>query len=46
MLNKELESKNTWIKNSFKICLILLVILFTMIVIDGALIMSIINMLN
>jgi hypothetical protein len=46
MLREELEAKNTWIKNSFKICIILLIILFSMIVVDGVLIMSIINMIN
>lgn len=45
-LNEEKETKNKWIMNSFKICLILLVILFSMIVIDGILIMSIINLLT
>lgn len=40
----EKEAKNKWIMNSFKICLILLLILFSMIVIDAALIMSIINL--
>ena len=45
MQNQELEAKNTWIKNSFKICLILLLILFAMIVIDGILIFSLINIL-
>lgn len=45
MQSKELEAKNTWIKNSFKICLILLVIVFSMMVIDGILIASIINLL-
>lgn len=46
VLNKDKDTKDEWIKNSFKICLILLVILFSMIVIDGVLIMSIINMIN
>lgn len=45
-LNEEKETKNKWIMNSFKICLILLIILFSMIVIDGILIMSIINLLT
>lgn len=45
VLNEEKETKNRWIMNSFKICLILLVILFSMIVIDGILIMSIINLM-
>jgi hypothetical protein len=45
-LNAEKEAKNKWIMNSFKICIILLLILFSMIIIDGILIMSIINMLN
>jgi transcriptional regulator with XRE-family HTH domain len=45
-LNEEKDTKNKWIMNSFKICIILLLILFSMIVIDGILIMSIINMLN
>ena len=45
-LNKEIESKNKWIMNSFKICLILLIILFSMIVVDGILIMSVINLLT
>ena len=46
VLNEDKEAKNKWIMNSFKICLILLIILFSMIVIDGILIMSIINMIN
>lgn len=45
-LNEDKEAKNKWIMNSFKICMILLVILFSMIVIDGILIMSIINLLT
>lgn len=45
-LNEEKDTKNKWIMNSFRICLILLVILFSMIVIDGLLIMSIINLLT
>ena len=45
-LNEEKETKNKWIMNSFKICFILLIILFSMIVIDGILIMSIINLLT
>ena len=46
MLNKELESKNTWIKNSFKICMILLLIIFAMTIIDGVLISSLIQILT
>ena len=46
MLNKELEAKNTWIKNSFKICMILLLIIFAMTIIDGVLIASLIQILN
>lgn len=45
-LNDEKDTKNKWIVNSFKICIILLIILFSMIVIDGVLIMSIINLLT
>ena len=45
-LNEEKDTKNKWIMNSFKICIILLLILFSMIVIDGILIMSIINLLT
>ena len=45
-LNEDKETKNKWIMNSFKICLNLLIILFSMIVIDGILIMSIINLIN
>jgi hypothetical protein len=45
-LNEDKDIKNKWIMNSFKTCLILLIILFSMIVIDGVLIMSIINLLN
>ena len=45
-LNEDKETKNKWIINSFRICLILLIILFSMIVIDGILIMSIINLLT
>ena len=45
-LNEEKETKNKWIINSFRICLILLIILFSMIVIDGILIMSVINLLT
>lgn len=44
-LNDEKDTKNKWIMNSFKICIILLIILFSMIVIDGILIMSIINII-
>lgn len=46
VLNADKEAKNKWITNSFKICLILLVILFSMIVVDGILIMSVINLLT
>lgn len=46
VLNEEKETKNKWIINSFKICIILLIILFSMIVIDGVLIMSVINIIN
>lgn len=45
-LNEDKETKNKWIINSFRICLILLIIVFSMIVIDGILIMSIINLLT
>lgn len=45
-LISEKEAKNKWIMNSFKICLLLLVIVFSMIVIDGILIMSIVNLMN
>ena len=45
-LNEDKEIKNKWIVNSFRICLILLIIVFSMIVIDGILIMSIINLLT
>ena len=45
-LNEDKETKNKWIMNSFKICFILLVVLFTMIVIDGLLIMKIVSLLN
>lgn len=42
VMNEDKEAKNKWIMNSFKICLLLLVIVFSMIVIDGILIMSLI----
>ena len=45
-LNEDKETKNKWIISSFRICLILLIILFSMIVIDGVLIMSIINLIT
>jgi hypothetical protein len=44
VLTEDKETKNKWIVNSFKVCFVLLVIVFSMIVIDGILIMSIINM--
>ena len=46
VLNEDKDVKNKWIMNSFKICLLLLVVLFAMIVIDGILLMSIINLLT
>ena len=46
VLNEDKQAKNKWITNSFKICLILLLILFAMIVVDGILIMSIVNLMN
>lgn len=46
VLNEDKDIKNKWIMNSFKICLLLLVVLFAMIVIDGILLMSIINLLT
>lgn len=46
MLNTKLEAKNTWIKNSFKICMVLLLIIFAMTIIDGVLISSLIQVLN
>ena len=45
-LNEDKEIKNQWIMKSFKMCFILLLVLFSMIVIDGILIMSIINLLT
>ena len=45
-LNEDKETKNKWIISSFRICLILLIILFSMILIDGVLIMSIINLIT
>ena len=46
VMNEDKEAKNKWIMNSFKICLILLLILFSMIIIDGILIMSVIKLLT
>lgn len=45
-LTEDKETKNKWIVNSFKLLFVLLVIVFAMIIIDGILIMSIINMVK
>ena len=45
-LNAEKDTKNKWIMNSFKICMILLLILFSMIMIDGVLLISLISTLT
>ena len=45
-LKAEKEIKNKWIMNSFKICMILLLILFSMIIIDGVLLISLIKLLT
>lgn len=46
VLNEDKDAKNKWIINSFKLSLILLIILFSMIVIDGVLIFNLINILT
>lgn len=46
VLTEDKETKNKWIVNSFKLLFVLLVIVFAMIIIDGILIMSIINMVK
>jgi hypothetical protein len=44
VLTEDKETKNKWIVNTFKLSFVLLLIVFAMIIIDGILIMSIINM--
>lgn len=44
-LNEDKLDKNKWIKSLIKICMVLLIIVTLMIVVDGILIMSLINIL-
>jgi hypothetical protein len=44
VLTEDKETKNKWIVNTFKLSFVLLLIVFAMIIIDGILILSIINM--
>ena len=46
VLTEDKETKNKWIVSTFKLLFVLLIILFAMIIIDGILIMSIINMVK
>ena len=46
VLTEDKETKNKWIVNTFKLSFVLLLIVFAMIIIDGILIMSIINMVK
>ena len=46
VLTEDKETKNKWIVSTFKLLFVLLIIVFAMIIIDGILIMSIINMVK